>query len=168
MAGKRQLGRTGGDKGRLEAARIYSQSCIRLARRAGKKGYQEWQASGNRDRQVSTRAEGSRIYSQSCIRLARRAGKRQPGQAGGDKGRLEAARIYSQSCISLVSGLNGGKRQAEQVGQEVEKGRLEGLSRMAGKRQAEQVCQEVEWAGEKGRQGGQARRAGKEGRELVG
>ncbi len=44
-------GTGGGDKGRLESARIYSQNCIRLTRRACKKGYQEWQARGNRERQ---------------------------------------------------------------------------------------------------------------------
>jgi hypothetical protein len=48
MAGNRQPGQAGGDKGRLEAARIYSQSCIRLAI--------EGQARGNRDRKGATRA----------------------------------------------------------------------------------------------------------------
>jgi hypothetical protein len=56
MAGKRQPEQAGGDKGRLEAARIYSQRCIRLARR---------QEIGNRDRQGDDRGslEAARIYS---------------------------------------------------------------------------------------------------------
>ncbi len=91
--GNRQPGQAGGDKGRLESDRIYSQNCIRLTRRACKKGYEEWQARGNRER-------GDKKYRRAG-RQARRAGEngRQGGQ-GASGLREVLAGTYSHGTVS--------------------------------------------------------------------